>query len=97
MWSDAGFLLLAAVCGTLFMIVYTIRTVRVQEPWWKEKHRAHLGWFTAALTFLLWIYVFRAVIPTDVFVVVRRIGFDTIAMLMAWRLWLLLVAERPAR
>lgn len=97
MWSDAGFLLLAAVCGTLFMVIYTARTVRIDEPWWGEKHRAHLGWFTLALTALLWIYVFRAVIPTGVFVVVRRIGFDTIALLMVWRLWLMLRAERAPR
>lgn len=92
MWSDVGFLLLAALSGTVFMVVYTYRT-----PWWVEEHRAHLGFFTLALTLILWTYVFRSTIPGPVFMVVRRLEFDAIALMMVWRVFLLFRSRRPDR
>ena len=90
--SDIGFLLLAAVAGTIFMIVYTART-----RWWQEEHRAHLGVFTGTLTLMLWLYVFRAIIPVPTFVIVRRVFFDLVALLMVWRLVLLFRSKRADR
>jgi FlaA1/EpsC-like NDP-sugar epimerase len=91
-WSDVGFLLLAAISGTVFMIVYTYRSA-----WWHEEHRAHLAIFTGALTIILWLYVFRSLIPMPTFAIVRRVSFDAISLLMVWRLWLLLRSKRKDR
>lgn len=97
--TDIGFLLLAAISGTVFMVVYTRRT-----RWWRRRvgdsnweHRAHLGYFTLTLTLMLWLYVFRAVIPVPVFVIVRRGFFDAVAILMVWRMWLLFRSKRADR
>lgn len=97
--SDIGFLLLAAISGTVFMVAYTKRTV-----WWRRRqndenweHRAHLGYFTLTLTVMLWLYVFRAIIPPDVFVIVRRVFFDLVGLLMMWRARLLFRSKRIRR
>lgn len=90
LWSDIGFLLLAAISGTVFLIVYTFRTA-----WWHEEHRAHLGFFTLGLTMLLWLYVVRSLVPMGTFVVMRRLGFDAIALMMVWRVSLLFRSKAP--
>jgi hypothetical protein len=101
MWqiTDLAFLVLAALAGTVFMIAYTRRT-----QWWRKKindpnweHRAHLGYFTLTLTLMLWIYVFRAVIPMPTFVIVRRVFFDAVSLLMVWRVALLFRSNRRRR
>jgi hypothetical protein len=92
MISDIAFLLLAALAGTIFTVVYTWRT-----RWWREEHRAHLGIFTLTLTIMLWLYVFRAIIPVPTFVIIRRVFFDLVALLMVWRLVLLFRSKRSDR
>jgi hypothetical protein len=94
-WVASGALLLATVSGTWFMIAYSRR-----GPWWRPRpddphgeHRAHLGYFTASLTLTFWIYLFRPAFEPGVFVWVRAVLFSVIALMMAWRLVLLL--RRP--
>lgn len=82
--SDLVFLFVAAIAGTAFMVIYTVRT-----PWWREEHRAHLGFFTLTLTLMLWLYVLRALVDPATFVIMRRAFFDLVALEMVWRLVLL--------
>ncbi|MGW4127943.1 putative phage holin [Amycolatopsis japonica] len=88
-WVGVGALLVAALSGTLFMILYTIRT-----RWWEEEHRAHLGFFTLALTLIFWVYVFRSFFEPGVFAWIRAVLFGLISVCMVWRLTLLIRSPR---
>lgn len=88
-WIDTGVLLLAAVCSTLFVVVYTYRT-----SWWREEHRAHLGFFTLNLALLFWTYVFRAAVDPGTFSWIRTVLFASVGANVVWRLTLLFRSKR---
>lgn len=91
-WLGFVALILATIAGTAFMIVYSW-----VGPWWKpdptDRHgeaRAHLGYFTLALTLTFWLYDFRPLIDHDLFGWIRSSLFFVIALCMVWRFWLLI-------
>jgi hypothetical protein len=88
-WFLTGFLAIGALSGTLFMVIYTKRTA-----WWKEEHRAHLGFFTLSLTLIMWVYLLRPFMDTTTFMVVRAPLFLAVVACLVWRLALLLRSKR---
>jgi hypothetical protein len=76
---------LGAISGVLFMIIYTKRT-----PWWKEEHRAHLGWTTMSLTAIMTLYIFRPFMDPVTFAYFRAPLYVAVVVCMVWRLLLLL-------
>lgn len=96
-WTAFGALVLATVSGTWFMIAYSLR-----GPWWRPdpgdphgEHRAHLGYFTLSLTLTFWVYLFRPAFDPELFGWIRAGLFSVVALMMVWRLALLL--RRPRR
>jgi hypothetical protein len=90
--NGAAALVFATIVFTAFVVIYSFR-----GPWWKpdpdDPHRlarAHLGYFTANLALICWVYDFRPLFDPAVFAWVRSGLFWLIAFNGAWRLWLLL-------
>lgn len=89
--NGAAALVFATIVFTVFTVIYSFR-----GPWWKPRaddphgaHRAHLGYFTASLALICWVYDFRPLFDPVVFAWIRSGLFWLIALNGAWRLWLL--------
>jgi hypothetical protein len=87
-----GALLVGFLAGVVFMIIYSVRW-----DWWLDEHGAHLGSFTAALTLIMGLYVFRPFIDPIIFAYIRAPLFLAIVVCMVWRLILLLKSKESHR
>lgn len=89
--NGAAALIFATVVFTAFVVIYSFRG----RWWWPAaddphgEHRAHLGYFTASLALICWLYDFRPLFDPLVFAWARSGLFWLIALGGAWRLWLL--------
>jgi hypothetical protein len=90
-------LVFATIVFTAFVVIYSFRA----NWWWPPasdphgEHRAHLGYFTASLALICWVYDFRPLFDPAVFAWIRSGLFWLIALGGAWRLWLLVRPARP--
>lgn len=91
-WILTGFLVLGAVSGWVFLIIYTRRW-----KWWHDDHGAHLGLFTFSLTLIMTVYVFRPLFNPVTFAYIRAPLFVLVILGMVWRLWLLVRSGRAHR
>lgn len=91
-WVLSAFLLIGALAGTIFMIIYTYRW-----HWWKDEHGLHLGTFTLSLTLVMWVYVFRPLFEPTTFALIRAVLFTAIVVGMVWRVVLLFRSDHRKR
>lgn len=98
-WVLQGFLLLGAASGWVFLVIYSRRST-----WWhpprgdkNREHRAHLGFFTLALTLVMTLYVFRPLFDAVTFAYLRAPLFVAVVLCMVWRLGLLLRSKKSDR
>ena len=84
-----GLIMLAAVIGTVSVILH------LRVPWWRSEMGVHLLCYMAVMAAVLDLSTIKILFgDTAGFALLRLIVFIGVPLVMAWRLWLQIKAQR---